>query len=130
MISDSVNTENTYLAAFRALQSTGSNVAPSWLQRLRERSMDHFEVSGFPGVENEEWKYTNVAPIARADFSPIMAVDGPGPALVAEEIAPFSYPEAQDSRLVFLNGVRCPNLSSLAGVPEGVSAVGLDEALG
>ena len=129
MFAEIVKAESSYRAAFRALQSSSSKVVPSWLQRLRYRAMDHFEALGFPGVEDEEWKYTNVAPIARADFSPVMAVDDSGPALTHDEISPFAYVEARESRLVFLNGVLSLELSSLDRVPHGVVAVGLDEAL-
>ena len=46
------------------------NAEPSWLRRMREDSFAHFERVGFPTVREEDWKYTNVSPIARTDFAP------------------------------------------------------------
>ncbi len=39
-----------------------------WLQELRERAFARFVELGFPSTHNEEWRFTNVAPIARSHF--------------------------------------------------------------
>jgi len=31
---------------------------------------------GFPDIKHEEWKYTNVTPIAKEDFAPVLASNG------------------------------------------------------
>ena len=41
---------------------------PQWLKALREKAFAYFTENGFPIVENEEWKYTNVAPMAKESF--------------------------------------------------------------
>jgi Fe-S cluster assembly protein SufD len=43
-------------------------VAP-WMQALRERAFQRFAELGFPTTHDEEWRFTNVAPIARAHFA-------------------------------------------------------------
>ena len=44
-------------------------VAP-WMQQLREYAFQRFAETGFPTTHDEEWRFTNVAPIARApEFS-------------------------------------------------------------
>jgi Fe-S cluster assembly protein SufD len=43
-------------------------VAP-WIQVLREAGFARFAKLGFPTTHNEEWRFTNVAPIARTQFS-------------------------------------------------------------
>src|SRR6267142_1961933 len=129
MIAELGKTEDSYQAAFRALQASSSQAGlASWLLRLRESAMDRFEALGFPSVTEEEWKYTNVSPIARADFAAVTRVDtshSPTP----EQVELFSYSEATDSRLVFVNGLLRSDLSSVRAVPDGVVAIGLDEAL-
>jgi hypothetical protein len=37
---------------------------PRWLQDLRDRAAARFTALGFPTVRDEEWRFTNVAPIA------------------------------------------------------------------
>lgn len=39
------------------------------LRRLREDAFAEFSRLGFPTVKNEDWKYTNIAPIAKEDWS-------------------------------------------------------------
>jgi Fe-S cluster assembly protein SufD len=55
-----------------------------WMQRLRENAFQRFAELGFPTTHDEEWRFTNVAPIARARFANLPAVatvtDPPGAA--------------------------------------------------
>ena len=39
-----------------------------WVERLREDAFQRFAQSGFPTTHDEEWRFTNVAPIARGRF--------------------------------------------------------------
>src|ERR1700720_521435 len=130
MVSHIVKQENTYQAAFRESLSAllGSRHA-SWVDRLRESAMDQFQQLGFPSVKEEEWKYTNVAPISRIYFSPMVTSDGALSSLRADQLGEFTYPEARESRLVFVNGILRTDLSSLKGLPEEVVAIDLAEAL-
>ena len=43
--------------------------APEWLQKLRDSAFARFAELGFPTTRNEEWRFTNVAPIARTTFA-------------------------------------------------------------
>jgi len=84
MVSQIAKEQSTYGAAFRAFQSrTGSSGEPSWLSRLRESAFSRFEQLGFPTTDEEEWKYTNVAPIAKGSFEPAMEAQA-SPELDAE----------------------------------------------
>jgi len=42
--------------------------APAWLQPLKDQAFARFSELGFPTTKNEEWRFTNVAPIARTKF--------------------------------------------------------------
>ena len=54
-----------WLASFNTQQP-----AAAWLQSLREAAFQRFAELGFPTTKDEEWRFTNVAPIARARFVP------------------------------------------------------------
>ena len=62
---------------------TRQRPAAAWLQQLREAAFQRFAELGFPTTKNEEWRFTNVAPIARAKFAtaaPMVKVtDAPEP---------------------------------------------------
>jgi Fe-S cluster assembly protein SufD len=49
-------------------QFTRQEPAEPWLQKLRESAFARFTELGFPTTRDEEWRFTNVAPIARANF--------------------------------------------------------------
>jgi Fe-S cluster assembly protein SufD len=55
----------TWLAQF-----TAQPKAELWVQALREAAFQRFAELGFPTTHDEEWRFTNVAPIARTHFSP------------------------------------------------------------
>lgn len=80
----------------------------AWLRNLREEAFDFFAENGFPNVKNEEWKYTNVAPIAKAEFA--------GGTSVTDVAAVGRYPESADSRLVFIDGALNKDLSTYPAV--------------
>jgi Fe-S cluster assembly protein SufD len=42
--------------------------AEPWLEKLRENAFGRFAEQGFPTTRDEEWRFTNVAPIARTAF--------------------------------------------------------------
>jgi Fe-S cluster assembly protein SufD len=47
---------------------TAQTAAAPGIQRLREAGFQRFAELGFPTTHDEEWRFTNVAPIARAAF--------------------------------------------------------------
>ena len=53
-----------YVAAHRSFAGNGAGRAPAWLRDLRERSITRFGELGFPTTKHEDWRFTNVAPIA------------------------------------------------------------------
>jgi Fe-S cluster assembly protein SufD len=126
MVSQLTNTESKYGLAFRDRQSTERNSRAAWFERLRDGAMDHFEQVGLPSVDEEDWKYTNLAPIAKIDFDPVVTSDSVS--LKAEDLEPFSYPEAEDSKVVLLNGIFHRELSELRGVSD-IVVLGLADAV-
>jgi Fe-S cluster assembly protein SufD len=120
-----------YQEAFQALRERlrkrGGNELPSWMERLRESAFARYEKLGFPNVKQEEWKYTNVAPIAKTKF----AFDAtPAREFDATRLEHLVYPEARRSRIVFINGAYSARASALDALPAGVVAMNLFEALG
>ena len=48
---------------------TNQPAAPAWIQKLREEGFARFAQVGFPTTHVEEWRFTNVAPIARVGWA-------------------------------------------------------------
>src|SRR5947209_4285005 len=129
IMSQAVKEESTYAASFRALQENAGASDPSWIQRLRESAFARFEELGFPATAQEEWKYTNVAPIAKANFEPAFEQAESSSTLDAAQLHPFVYQEARRSQLVFVNGFYRRELSSVEALPENVVAINVADAL-
>ncbi len=128
MSTELVKETNRYEEAFRHATETRRSDEPAWLQILRQNSFDQFADAGFPDIKQEEWKYTSVASIAKADFFPVLFSNGT--ALTKDDaLAPFVYEEARQSRLVFLNGMFRKDLSSWEALPANVVAMDLRDAL-
>jgi Fe-S cluster assembly protein SufD len=130
MVSQILKEKSAYAAPFRSLQTKSGADTPSWLERLRENAFASFEKLGFPTPSQEEWKYTNVAPIAKADFEPAQTSrEAALPALDASQLEAFFYEEARSSRLVFLNGIYRPELSSVESLPDEVAVMDISDAM-
>jgi Fe-S cluster assembly protein SufD len=123
-MSTAVKEKNIYADAFREFVS-GRTGEPSWVARLREGAFERFEETGFPTTDEEDWKYTNVAPVARKSFrTPVERAE-----LESAAVERFVSAEARRSRLVFVDGVYSPEHSSLEGIPSQVLVEELGAAL-
>jgi Fe-S cluster assembly protein SufD len=128
MAQELVKDASRYEEAFRQATQGRAMDEPAWLQVLRENSFDQFARGGFPNVKQEDWKYTNVTSIAKANFAPVLVRNGT--ALTKENgLTPFIYEEARHSRLVFVNGMFRKDLSSRSALPDNVVAMDLRDAL-
>lgn len=113
MVSQLVKSESKYQSAFDRLRSrVDGRRQVEWFDRLRFSAMDSFERLGFPTVKEEDWKYTNLASLARLEFEPFDTGDIDFEPKTVEH---FSYPEFAKSRLVLVNGVLQPELSAIEG---------------
>lgn len=114
-----------YADAMQQLQQTLPGVGPEWLVGRRQGAAARFAEAGFPDPRQEEWKYTNVRPIATKPFA--VAVEE---AAVSEATVQAMGFEGLDAwRMVFVDGRLRADRSELEGLPEGVSVQGLAEAL-
>lgn len=129
MATQIVKEKNTYGDALQKLKERQGARGAAWVARLRESALASFEQLGFPTVDNEEWKYTNVAPVAKANFEPAFERGEDVQSFDSAELKSFAYEEASRSRLVFVNGFYRPDLSSIEALPEGVVVADLSEAL-
>ena len=100
--------------------------APAWLKQTRADASGRFQSLGFPTTDDEEWRFTSVAPIAEARFA--LATDGRA-ALGSADLAPFRLTDLASTELVFVNGRYAADLSSVRPLPRGVRIESLASAL-
>src|SRR5438105_359563 len=114
--------QSSAAAHYLRLSAQSSNGGPSWLDELRRQGIARFDQVGFPNTKQEEWRFTNVAPIARTAFQP-------GELAPADQAVEFSFGNDAACELVFVNGHFSGQLSKLGKLPRGVMVRSLTEAL-
>jgi Fe-S cluster assembly protein SufD len=100
---------------------------PKWLVPVRKAGLASFADQGFPTLHDEDWRFTNVAPIAQLPFQLAreIAVNGAETKLLDEAV----FTKLSGNRLVFVNGFFSAKLSTLKAVPGGVRIENLAAAL-
>ncbi len=98
---------------------------PTWLINLREKAVERYEQLNFPTTRDEEWKYTNIAPVLKVPYGQNAPHDGLTPAMVER----FTYDESRRSQLVFINGKFSHEFSDLSGLPGDIIVSDLARAL-
>ncbi len=120
-----MNETDPHLGKFERFEEEASQ--PSWLRPLRKAGIARFAELGFPTLQQEDWRFTNVAPIAKLPFRPVFQAARDG--LTAETVAQFSFGQLPANRLVFADGHFISELSSVAPQPSGVIIKSLAAAL-
>jgi Fe-S cluster assembly protein SufD len=100
---------------------------PKWLAPLRKAGIASFAEAGFPTLRDEDWRFTNVAPIANLPFTLAReaVVNGAETRLIDESV----FAGLSGQRLVFVNGFFSAKLSRVQPVAGGVRIESLAAAL-
>jgi Fe-S cluster assembly protein SufD len=96
-----------FLARYEGLKDHLPGVRKPWLNTLRADAAAHFAARGFPTRRVEQWKYTDLAPLAQSSFAePLTMVDGA-----------IALPAANaPHRAIFVDGRFRADLSTLDGL--------------
>ncbi len=84
------------------------------LQELRTQAAGYLQEQTIPTTNDEEWRFNNLTPLLSQTFT------APAAEVPPIDLNGLVVPEASDTRLVFVNGIYAPLLSSLANLPVGV----------
>jgi Fe-S cluster assembly protein SufD len=113
-----------YLAQYDALKDRRP-AGPAWASELRRAAIGRFVALGIPTTRDEEYRFTNVAPIAAAPFA--RADDSAQ--VDRNAVAEHLYGAAAAAELVFVNGRFESGLSSAQSRPDGLTVERLSELL-
>lgn len=116
--------QEKFLSAFerRFAKAQGA----SWLYNLRRSAIERFSELGLPTTRHEDWKYTNVQPIAAVDFNLVKAN---GFEIRTKDILSLSFADGAQNRLVFIDGIYSGNHSATNNLPPGMRVQSLAEVL-
>jgi Fe-S cluster assembly protein SufD len=114
--------------ASRVEASRGRSIEPGWLTSQRTAAARQLTAEGFPTTRDEEFRFTNVAPIAAKAYP---AADVPPARASLEALrALATVPGLDAHEIVFVNGRFAPELSSIDGTPSGVRLANLASTIG
>lgn len=103
---------DAYLARLLTL-AKATPLSLNWLSELRDHAAVRVGEQAFPTTRDEEWRFTDLSPLLQ-----VVVESAAGRTVSLEAIAPFTLPEAEHSRLVFVDGVYAPELSAIANLPQ------------
>ncbi len=96
------------LAAHFAQHAVTGSELP-WLQASRNAAANHYEQVGLPDIKDEEWRYTNLRQLKNTPLQTVRSVDPTS----ASSFNSLDLPATNNARLVFVDGVYVPELSTL-----------------
>lgn len=114
---------DSLLASLAQAPGTPASTKPEWLKALRGQALERVGALTLPTMHDEAWRFTNISALARQSFHPLRTPTE----LQAGAIAHLHIAEAA-TRLVFVDGVHAPQLSS-SGAEAGLVAGTLSSAL-
>jgi len=101
------------LGALLASQPLPESSPWAAVNALREQAQTALGALAMPTLRDEAWRFTDLAPLHRLTFQPVVAASRLQPA----DIAPFALDDTA-CRLVFVDGVYAPQLSGPANESE------------
>lgn len=116
-----------YYSHYTEFEKTLNGQQQSQFHQLRRNAIDKFMQTGFPAITDEEWRFTNVAPILKHNFIP--AVFAGKVDTSVETAAGFLVEGLNVSKLVFVNGLYSKELSTLLPQAEKIVVSSLKDML-
>ena len=107
-----------YLSNFAEFEKKLNGESKSYLHQMRKEAVSELQKESFPTLRNEEWKYTDIAPILSDNFIP--AVNSSLPALNKNEIDKYLFDGFEYHLVAFVNGIFSEELSNVKDLPAGV----------
>jgi len=107
-----------------AARRAGAAAEPAWLREAREAGLRRFEQTGYPTLTDEDWRFTNLAPLTQLPFQPAPEPAVLTPVEAALERQPFHG--LPGPVLVFVDGYFAPQLSTGLQPPgrDGAAVIG------
>ena len=112
-----------YQSKFEAFEQSLNGAKSTSIHAIRRNAMHRLMELGFPTTRQEEWRFTNVSPIIKNTFHPILRYELNG--VTKGDIRPYLVEGAV--QMVFLDGQYSMELSDIRLLPAGAVAGSLKE---
>jgi Fe-S cluster assembly protein SufD len=123
MVTTTLENVGCYLEAFTRFEKCAAGQELVWLRNLREEAFSRFCKSGFPTTHDEDWRFTNVASIARTQFS----FPSEDSTISSCDVRRWAF-DGASAELVFVNGRFVPSFS-FSSLSRGVTPTNLKQQI-
>ncbi|MFO7524985.1 MAG: SufD family Fe-S cluster assembly protein [Ignavibacteriaceae bacterium] len=113
-----------FVSQFAEFEKSLNGDKLSQFHKLRKSAIDEFNRLPVPTQKDEEWKYTNISPLLKHNFTA-----GEKNAVNGNRINKFLFDELEHSLMVFVNGLYAPELSRLEDIPNKVQVSSLADEI-
>lgn len=118
---------NWYISNFQEFESKLNGQSKTFLHDIRKDALTKLKDLHFPTIKDEEWKYTNIAPLMKENFQLPEKVEATK--IDEEFIYKNSFTDFDYDRIVFINGKFSPQFSIIGELPKGVVIGSLAKAI-
>lgn len=94
----------------RHLVFNQKNSKNQFVNQLRHEAIEIFDKAGFPNKKEEEWKYTNLAPLLKKDYK--LFPESEDVSIGYQDVKKYFVHDMDTYNIVFVNGVYSSYLSS------------------
>ena len=124
-MADTSQIKNWYLSLFKDFENHLNGEKSSEFHKVRKEAIAKFAELDFPDLHQEDWRFTDISPILKYNFSyaneKILPSQG--------EISKFMFNGMKSHTVVFVNGFYSPELSTLLPLPDGATIGSLAAAM-
>lgn len=120
-----VNIKDWYLSNFESFEKRLNGGKSEPVHSLRKEALNSFSKLDFPTQKDEEWKYTNISPLLKHNFTLSSEKQRVNKDLVRSKL----FDKMEHSLVVFVNGHYDEEHTDLVNLPEGVIVSNIARAL-
>lgn len=105
-MSDILEIKKWYLNNFETFENSLNGESKKPIHLIRKEAISNFNKLNFPTTHDEDWRFTNIAPLLKYNFEPATQAD-----VKAKQIEKFKFKNLKGNVLIFINGHFNPILS-------------------
>lgn len=116
-----------YAENFKTFETKLNGQSKTFLHDIRKDALNKLNDLNFPTIKDEEWKYTNISPILKHNFTP--AINADSTSVTRDQLENLLFKDFDYHLMVFVNGLFNEELSDIGDLPEGVTVSALSEVM-
>src|ERR1017187_5172260 len=114
-----------YISLFDEFERNLNGESKSPVHQLRKKAIEDFSQLSFPTNKNEEWRFTNIAPLLNHKFKPAISA----PKISREEVDKFRFNGMKCTLVVFVNGFYNEELSDIRLIKDQITIKSISTAI-